>query len=387
MQSVKTLIIGGLALFDISLAIFFITPQDFVLASPQKTAQEVFLVCKSDARYQECIGEEFAKVMDARGFGFLSETLLSYQTLDPGIRGCHTMAHETAQALMRKFSVQWKDILRQIDPGLCGGGFMHGVLEARVGDDPRFNIDTRSFEEICHGVVQENFSDSCAHILGHIIFVEKEGNLKVSLNVCRGLTGEMLFQCYGGIFMEDSVRMSFSDHGLGPEPFRDWQWFLRQQERCREYNGDEFLEGGCFFDLAGAAAEVYGFRAANVYDICMTARFSLARERCYIRASNIIIIASPPNTNPNDFDELCGLIYFDISVNNRCISWTVSALLDASLLFMPRGVRFCERKQGLYQTKCFNELIGQIQNRVSRQDRHIRFCNALPAHYQEQCKE
>ncbi len=381
---VKFFILAGLCIIDAVLIFLFFVPSS-IASTPTESAKYVFEVCRGKQRYMECVGEEFAKVMKARGFAFVSQSLLQYQTLDPETQNCHVVSHEIMQSLTRKSPNLWKDILKEIDPSACGGGFMHGVLEVRVGEDPDFNVDKNLFDSICRNIYQGNFSIGCAHILGHIIFVEKEGDLELSLAVCEGLEETFLFECYGGVFMEDSFRTNFYDHGFGEEPVRNKEWFINQFARCRAHGDREPMEAGCFYDLAEVAAQTNDYDIAKTYDICMNARSKTAKDRCLIRASYIIATAPIPKIDAMDFSGLCQRNMPDGAIKSRCMHETISALMTYSILFVPRAKKFCQSLVELYRAACFEDLGRQIRNRVQVVDERTPFCTALSEPYRSKC--
>lgn len=336
----------------------------FIIASPiqlnqSEEAQRIKAICPGDGNNPDnlkCLGKEFVDLIQRRGFNFTSETLLALQNFDSSSRNCHVIAHAISQNLMRRNPGKGLEALSQIDPGLCGGGFMHGILEVMIGENPELEVDASLFDKICARVFSGGYSTSCAHILGHIILVEKSGILRDGLAACSGLTGEFLFECYGGVFMEDSFRTNFFAHGLGDEPVRDEDWFRRQKKRCEFYGRDEVMEMGCYYDLAEVAAQIYDFNVQKTYSMCKEARSKKAEYRCYARASYIIATAPIPKIDSMDFSELCSLYDPGAEVNRKCVDDTVGALLSYSLAFIPRAVAFCEASQSQLKENCFRQI-------------------------------
>lgn len=399
LQSPKTLLIGILVFADfliIILLVFttkFTQIQDPQLSNPQQEALRVFKICQTipstegGKQYIDCVAQEFVGIIQKGGFVFMNQSFLDFQNIDSKSRSCHVIAHRISQYLTRDYSKNWKEVLAEIDPGMCGGGFMHGVLEVRIGEDSLFEINTDTFEEICNGIYSEQFATTCAHILGHIILIEKEADLEGSLAVCDGLTGEFLFECYGGIFMEDSFRTNFVDHELGEEPIRNQQWFEDQLARCRRYRANEMLEAGCFYDLAEVIAQTHNYNPQKTYELCFTADWKESRERCYVRASYIIAITPLSQIDTMDFKELCSFYPEMDNVQKKCIQHTVGALMQNSLLFVNRASKFCSGVKEENTVECFQQVGGYIRNKLPTLAERNNLCLAIPQEYRQFCLE
>lgn len=341
----------------------------------------------SNAINIDCVGKELAKIAGAEGFPAMNKILLRMQEAEPSLRNCHVLGHTISQILAKKKPDKWKELISHMDPGTCGGGLMHGVLEIRILNDSNFEINADVFNEICKKIFVGGFSTSCAHILGHITLVEKAGNLEEALAVCEGLEGEFLFECYGGIFMEDSFKTNFPFHGLGPEPVRNIQWFETQLERCRKHASVEKMEAGCFYDMAEVAAQAYEYEISPAYEVCAKVRYLDSKRRCYARASYIVATAPIPKIDRMNFAELCSHYRYPDPIEQKCIRDTVGALMSYSIAFVHRANSFCAaRREEESRNACFQQLGNEIQSRIPSSADRKKFCLPIPDKYKPYCE-
>ena len=373
-------------LVDVLLILVFVFDIGKPSLTPLAAAQRISAICLKNDQYQDCLGEEFASLVEPYGFSFMKDALRHFQNIDVSTRNCHVIGHKITQKLTNRDPERWLEILDQIDPSGCGGGFMHGVLEVKTGIDTDFEITRATFEEICKKSYSNGPDTSCAHILGHLTLFQKEGNLESALEVCTGLSGNYLFECYGGIFMEDSFRTNFVDHGLEAPPIRNKDWFLKQLARCKKYNTLEYVEAGCFYDLAEVAAQVNDYVAKGAYEVCLNqTRWPQSKERCYVRASYIVATAPIPKIDNMDFSELCGLFPENGKVEQKCINETVGALMSYSLNFIDRANAFCKTRDANNREMCFSRIRGEIVSEISLPEEREQFCLRLPAPYRRNC--
>lgn len=348
----------------------FLPPEPFV------TARVIFSTCENiqnERAHEKCTARAFAEEGSRWGMSYVGEVLTSYQSLDSGYRGyesCHVLAHEISNDLAAREPGGWKKLIAQmdagqLDPTRCGGGFMHGALEVRAGEDPEFTVDADLFQELCHDTLPQSMSDSCAHILGHLALIEVYGELPQALELCEGLEGRFLFECYGGIFMEDSFRTNLQAHGLSDLPTRDIAWFETQRLRCEQYTANPVMASGCWYDLVEVFAQTHQYDLEQTYTFCASAPNDTARTRCYERGSYVIALVPEQLYKSSYSDKLCSI--FDSKTENAidCMHKVVGALLTNSLGFLDRTIQFCGTKPDAVRRQCFSFIQSYV---VSQRD-------------------
>ncbi len=360
----------------------------------QSIAKRCAHLAEKETAQGECVAHAFAQVSERRGIAFIGELLMAFQRIDAGYEqydACHVLAHEIMAEIVSRAPDRWKEILSQmnegeLDPARCGSGFMHGVLEAHQSVDPDFKIDATLFEELCHGtLVQE--AGNCVHILGHLALVEANGWLDGALKKCDGLSGGLLFQCYGGIFMEDSMRTNLHVHGILPLPIKTMAWFDEQVARCRRLGDTGVMVSACWYDLPEVFAQTHMYDLAKTYAFCDTAPNTDARDRCYIRGSYLIALVPDMPTVVFSPKGLC-VAYAPGSMElSGCMQGVVHALLSSSMNFLGRTVAFCSARTGTAVDECFQLILGEITNTAGTpKERHM-LCDALPETYRARCVE
>ncbi len=262
---------------------------------------------------------------------------------------------------------------------------MHGILEVRAAEDPSFKVNASLYRELCEETVALQSSTSCAHILGHLALVEAYGGLEDALKSCDGLSGEFLFQCYGGIFMEDSMRTNLNVHGLAELPVRNQKWFETQFARCERYRDKFEIANGCWYDLPEVFAQTQAYDLVKIYEFCATAPSITAKDHCYIRASYLVALV-PDNLFKSFYTQkLCSAYDKDLNKLSRCMQNVVGAPLSASLQLLDRTVAFCSERPQEAQGQCYNMISKHIMSSNNSFDQKRRFCAQLPEVFEANC--
>ncbi len=369
--------------------------------SPAQEAVQIFEACKhvsGETGNKECTAKELAIVGERQGFMFMGDTLTAYQRTyaNQGYRSyqdCHVLAHLTSHELASREPGKWKELIQQmnaghLDPMRCGGGFLHGIIEVRATQDPNFKVNAVLYKELCTDTLPKEVSTSCAHILGHLALLEAYGKgygLDNALTSCDGLSGDFLFQCYNGIFMEDSMRTNLAEHELASLPTRNSAWLETQVKRCHHYGDVGVIASSCWYDLPEVFLQTHHYDLVKTYAFCQTAPTSDARKQCYVRASYLVAL-TPGNLFQSSYTkELCAA-YASKSKNlTDCMQQVIGAALSNSMSSLDRTVAFCGERPATAQGTCFDAIDWNIA-RVSRTPgEQGALCATLPAPYQEVC--
>lgn len=378
-------------------------PIGAVSHSAPEDAERISSLCAqekdSQAGHEKCVAHELALLAKKQGHGYMGDVLTAYQMAGraEGYGGyqnyndCHVLSHRISNELASESAGDWLGLLeRMSDEGLdltrCGGGFLHGVLEVRQGEDPTFTINADVYRELCGETLPLETSSSCEHILGHLLLVQEDGKLDEALKGCDGLTGSVLFQCAGGIFMEDSMRTNLAAHGLGEEPVRNEEWFARQVARCKSYGGEGGIVDGCWYDLPEVYASSHNYDLAGTYAFCKTAPNPVARDQCLIRGSYLIAIMPNELFDPAFTKDLCAVYAAGTPELTACMQSVVGASLSNSLFgFFDRTLSFCSERPEAAKSACFRMMGPYVGRARIPAPEQAALCEKLPAEDRVSC--
>lgn len=372
----------------------------FVFHEPKPTpiaeAKIITETCKdvgqNQISHEKCTAKEFADAGDKWGLKFIGDTLSVYQSINSGYQSyqsCHVLAHRIMNDLGAREKGAWVGLMDamgrgELDPARCGGGFMHGSIEARASEDPDFKVNATLFNEVCGKPEAVQYSSSCAHILGHLALVGAYGELGEAVDSCTGLKDDFLFQCYGGIFMEDSMRTNLSDHGIKDLPVKNGQWFKTQLARCSQYGSGAEVVDGCWYDMPEVFAQTNYYDLEGIYRFCATAPTRSAEERCYTRGSYLVMIVPDHLFRSNYNEVLCSAYEPGSQALTHCMRDVVGAALTGSIEFLDRTVGFCSARPQSAQAECFSNITGFLKYFPVGQERSS-LCAKLPQQYAETC--
>lgn len=398
----KKISIGSIIFFILGTAVFFIysssIKESIMVGKPniEDLAQKTFETCASKVsnatEHEKCVAGAFADVGEKWGVIYIADLLTAYQALNKegpsGYQDCHILAHRIMNDLGSRESNKWDDLLDQMndsrfDQNRCGGGFLHGLLEVKSGQDPDFKINVELFNELCGVKLRQ--SSSCAHILGHLSLVEVSGKVEEALKVCNGLSGDFLFQCYGGIFMEDTMRTNLHDHGLADLPVRDIQWFQRQSGQCTKYSSEPQMISGCWYVLSEVFMQTHSFDLEKTYQFCKTAPTEDAQDRCYMRASYLFALLPDYILVKFPADELCATYDSENIKIRQCMNDVVSALISYSTKFTDRAISFCSAREDSVHNQCFTLIADYLSHSSEAPAQRKVLCSKLPLENQSAC--
>lgn len=348
------------------------------------TAGVIFEVCLRENK-EKCYKKEFTKLTKDEGIFFAQDTLYALQDFDPQIRHCHVLAHEIARIATIEDPSEWKKLLDKVDLNQCGGGFFHGVLEAHTGSDPSFKITSENIKELCQGdrIDDKEFRvRTCAHILGHLTMVETEGKIEPALSICAELSETLAYECYNGVFMEDSFKTSLAVHGLAELPVRDKPRLDRQRARCFNYKGLE--ASSCWTDMAEIFIEYYDYDPVIAYKLCNEAPEDLSRTSCYKKAVTLMAI-SPSYDKVERLVGPCKPFLKDDQNFNQCNGYMLAGLLFYSPKFTPRAVSLCSNIPQYHQGSCFKRIGELLEMNVPALPERETLCKNAPDEFKQLC--
>ncbi len=110
---------------------------------------------------------------------------LSYNT-------CHGIAHQMGHEAFETFGFQTAMMYQE---GICGAGYIHGIIEARFGLLQEKDL----FAEL--STICDEGNKSCYHGVGHGLMVATSLNVPRSLTACDVLPADGRRNCYDGVWM------------------------------------------------------------------------------------------------------------------------------------------------------------------------------------------
>lgn len=219
---------------------------------------------------------------------------------------CHTAMHTVARQYAQKHAINAKLIEAVPANGFCSLGFVHGVTEKLLGDDPN-NVKTIALK-LCNGDTTRLVRDDCYHGLGHGLVRGKDSRPSVTCQTFR----ERSYQtsCVSGAYMERAMRAtrarvtgkSTKVHDLcrdnAPiEAYSCWFYvpmllrpdvqqeqrkgFVRLVEECGEQTTEKWQYRGC----AAGAARQYHLRTDQI-SACESVHDTIGMQLC---ASRVVI--------------------------------------------------------------------------------------------------
>lgn len=363
-----------------------LTPKDFVSSFFKSEAQKIAAECLSQPGW-DCFKKEFQKVTRENGLVFAENTLYALQDINPILRNCHIIAHSISQEATREDPSKWKELMNEVNIYSCAGGFLHGILETHMADNPDFKITSDFINDLCSLFKQDEKKRMCSHGLGHLILVEKMGNIDLSIPVCDGVKRDetgMALDCYIGLFMEDHQKFALSEHGIAPHPAMSGSYAQKLGSDCLNYQG--FASSACWNEMAEIYAKAYKYDPDIIYDNCSKAPSADARNHCYLKGVALLTVYFNYDTK----DKLLSIC--QPFLNNKeepsyktCLYYMISALMSTSKNFTQRGIILCSNIDEKFRKDCFGDLGIQLKKivPVSAERKHL--CQAAPKEYKLDC--
>lgn len=107
---------------------------------------------------------------------------------------CHGIAHQMGHHAYEAYGF---DGAMQYQDGLCGGGYIHGVIEGRFGA-----LQEDELLGILPVVCQDLPTESCFHGVGHGVMIALDNKPSNSLVACDQVVKNGQSDCYDGVFMQ-----------------------------------------------------------------------------------------------------------------------------------------------------------------------------------------
>lgn len=333
----------------------------------------------------ECYKKELSFRVAKHGFSYGEQALYALQDIDPATKSCHTIAHFMAREAVRRNPSDWALLVDTINVQACGSGFLHGVLEAHVANNPGLEINSDFADEICTRGNDAYRQRMCAHFMGHVFLLEREGDVVKALPQCGGVTPRLQFDCYDGLFMEDHQKLALVEHGFSSDPILGDAYVERMEKNCLKYQGQ--LSDACWTEMAEMYAKTYGYEPKVIYDRCYNhAPTDSARQSCYFKG--IVVVGTYPlEPSSKKLLGICAPYEYEKNQGQyqSCASALFAALFYYSPKFVSRGINFCARVPQSLREWCFGELGRQLAQFVASPTERTALCQETPEPYKKMC--
>lgn len=340
----KNLIIFLLIFGLISLSIFLsnskaLTKEDY--------AEKIFQTCKISQDKNSCYQDQFKSLTKDKDLFFSVETVKMLQNLDPQTNYCHNLAHTISIEEVSKNPQKWLELLSKVSIDDCSRGYFHGVFEGYMRVNNNFQISADSINDVCSKISKDKIEPqkgkilrNCPHAMGHLLLVEKNGDVKASIDECQKVSDNFKKYCDIGVFMEDSQRDNLAVHGLSQNFTVDQEYLKKTENLCNEYNNE--TSSACWQSLGEVMGKYYKDKD-KTYISCQNAKNSQDQETCYLYGISALstYLASNRLENPQNLN-FCGPFTNEKDKYQKCITSLISYVLNTSESFKGFLYSFCQ---------------------------------------------
>jgi hypothetical protein len=328
----------------------------------------------------KCYAPEFKTLIYQYNFSFAEQTLYALQDLDESAKSCHILAHYIAREAVRKSPKDWLTLLDSVNVNTCGSGFLHGVLESHLGDDPTTKFNGQLSDSVCDRGNDEYRKRMCTHFMGHFFLVDTNDNIEQALPNCDEVVARLKFDCLDGLFMEHNQRIALNDHQLADLPTYTPDYAQGLQKICDKYKDVQSI--ACWTELAEVYAKTFGYEAKTIYERCHEAPSIQAAQNCYFKG--VVILATYPyDVTKERLTSICQF-YKDQQTFMTCTSNLIASLLHYSPKFTSRGLDYCSNISN-YTDACFKELGKQLSQFVPSLADRLALCALADPKYKNLC--
>lgn len=345
-------------------------------------SSHLFNSCGTGKERSECYKTRLEQITKKYGMANGEAVLLSLQDLDDSTKNCHVIAHYMSQEAYKRSPWEFYKLVDSINVNACGSGFLHGILEAYIGDHPEIVVDGAFGNKLCGRGDDFYRQRMCIHFIGHIFLLNAYGNLEEVLPLCSSVKKEWQFDCYDGLFMEDHQKVILSDHGISPLPANDEAYVSGLEKRCATYEAPAGT--ACWSEMAEVYAHSFGYNSDIIFNRCSKANTPQFKLDCYFKG--VIALAVYPTFNsPKSLVGLCSYLINEPKNYIDCVHVLTSALMYYSPKFIERGSGFCASIPTTYREKCFVNLTGLMKDFVKKPEERTQLCSFVPEGYKKIC--
>ena len=369
----KSNILNLLALFMVVVALVVLvgvksSVQKDSLGSKSSMAVTIKNTCSggsaSSGGKETCYSQQFRDLALNSGPEVAFSVLDTLQKMDRSAVGCHLISHGIGSGAYKRDPNNWQTLIQNMSPS-CNYGAIHGVLEGYINSLPDKSLNKTIIPTICGTTPRAD----CNHIVGHLILVTTDGDVKKGLDLCDVFTDKAQLEfCYTGIFMEEETALNLVSHGLADKSWLNWTARLPELDKmCRTFSGEKFKS--CWTELVHVVAVAYHNDAKAVFDYCSRAPSVDAAKGC--KYHGIGIMAASYNFDLRATKPWCDLEQAgDPDFKANCYVQLAASSISTIPGEQNKVKQFCESLETPYQTAC----LGQV-NSYNKYEKKTGFSN------------
>ena len=344
--------------------------------------------CEKQRNWQLCYADKFGDYNKIHTLDITLKVLDKVENLDSKTRGCHLLAHKIATSEVEKDPSKWLEIFNFVDQTSCTNGFVHGVLEGRSRFEGGFKINAEIIPQICQQIEEKTSKrttlspdDACAHVLGHILLAEQDGDIEQSVKECEKVDkGSYQVACFNGIFMENITRDNLLIHSdTSPMPINRSS-SDEVEVLCQKFSG--LARAACFREIAHLYTSISKNDPLKVFEDCFKGKTEEEGKECYFHALNLMI-AGPKFSN-QALTNLCIKFSSEDDLKN-CISRYLGPLLFSSTKFSDRAIDFCLNTNENMRGFCFRAIGDRLKKLETDSEQRLNLCSLAPEEYVNLC--
>ena len=334
---------------------------------------------------QDCYEAQLSIATKTYGLANAIAILSAIQNNDSFAQGCHLISHYMSHEAYLREPGNFFSMIDSVNVGLCGGGFLHGLIQGYSGDHPEITIDGDFAKQVCERSKDGYRIATCMHFMGHIFILKTEGKVQPALDLCLGVQENWRYNCYDGVFMEDHQKLMLSDHDIMPLPTLDTAYFNSMESTCQKYTGE--ISRACWTEMAEMYAHGHGYNPATIFKDCSKASDEINAQACYFKGV-VAMAVYPGFDSPHVLTYLCSFYKGDMNKYAKCTHTLLSSLVYNSPKFTSRGVTYCENMTtDTLKNTCFSDLDSTLKTVIPSSDTRKEYCNLIPDTYRASCKK
>lgn len=344
--------------------------------------------CEKQSNWQRCYANRIGEYNKIHNLDITLKVLDKVENLDVKTRGCHLLAHKIATSEVEKDPSKWLEIFNFVDQTSCTNGFIHGVLEGRSRFDSNFKIDENVIPQICQQIEEKTskrtklaIDDACAHVLGHILLAEQDGDIEKSVQVCEKVDKESYrSHCFNGIFMENITRDNLLIHSEALPMPMNRSSANDLEILCEKFQGIARI--ACFREIAHLYTLIDKNEPLAVFKDCMRGKNKEEGKACYFHALNLFI--ADQKFTSQELANLCINFVSEDDLKN-CISFYLGPLLFSSTKFIDRATDFCLNVNEDMRGFCFRAIGDKLEKLGIDDNQRLNLCSVAPEEYVNLC--
>lgn len=329
-------------------------------------ANDIYSECSKSKEYGKCYEDRLRRLTLAQPLPIVIETLSLLKERDSRLNNCHLLAHQISRTELLKDPLQWDTLLSKVPAAECGGGFVHGILEEYIGQNPDTQIDSSLIKTTCEQRVRSVLDYSnCVHSLGHLVLLQLGYDLKKATAVCLDIPLDLNQDtCLSGVFMENTTRINGIEHG-----YPDYRIFKKVDEVKKYHDFCISLRGNaaeaCWIEYARVNLIFYSGDIEKTLAECDTLD-NFYSKGCQLFTINLSMDVS--TTAPVQIISLCDRYRDMPDMFNDCRITTLSVIAFNSPKLIPAIVDYCNKVEDTFKSACFKQ-VGTILPFFEHSDR------------------